>query len=455
MTENKFQTEWIVAHLLFPNSAQAREIYLYIVSQVISQNQLTASYDQSKLIFKVAMEIFRKTHVIQSGQSFIEFNQTQFKLWPKFYKTLSKDEVLLVVAIVFLELKLSDIAILFKVSTKQLESKFTQILNKLIAKPQSIQSKQYEFKFRSVNTLEKSDFIFYDDIIKGVFSLGSISAIDLKNDLFVDSRLHLRKYYDSVLAFKEEVSGLKKQSYQTLEPQIQVVAESKSKFLNLKKLTVFLPTSFVTISILILLFLRPQFIHEAFSTGKNETIEIQQIKIDRHIENKDLQNSEPEQASVTPETQPTQPQVPLDVKAKNNDTKPASDTATKVASVTKPDSKPNLISELPQEKTKPATASSAGGLYRGKLVVTDVQQVIGVVREKIINSGGKKAGEVELGWMKNETTSYFHFSFPEENKADLENYLKQFGKVQLVYEPHPRLMPKGIKRYIIEIQQNE
>ena len=87
--------------------------------------------------------------------------------------------------------------------------------------------------------------------------------------------------------------------------------------------------------------------------------------------------------------------------------------------------------------------------------MTDVQQVIGVVREKIINSGGKKAGEVELGWMKNETTSYFHFSFPEENKADLENYLKQFGKVQLVYEPHPRLMPKGIKRYIIEIQQNE
>ena len=71
MTENKFQTEWIVAHLLFPNSAQAREIYLYIVSQVISQNQLTASYDQSKLIFKVAMEIFRKTHVIQSGQSSI------------------------------------------------------------------------------------------------------------------------------------------------------------------------------------------------------------------------------------------------------------------------------------------------------------------------------------------------------------------------------------------------
>lgn len=453
MTANKFQTEWIAAHLLFPNSAQAREIYLYIASQVISQNQLVDSYEQNKLIFKIATEIFRKTHVIQSGQSFIEFNQTQFKLWPKFYKKLSKDEALLVVAVVFLELKLSDIAILFKVSAKQLESKFTQILNKLIAKPQSVQSKQYEFKFRSVNALEKSDFIFYDDILKSIFNLGTVSTVDVKNDLSIDSRLHLRKYYDSVSEFKDELSSLKKQSYHTLEPQIQVVVESKAKFLNLKKITVFLPTSFVTISILVLLFLRPQFIQEAFSTGKNETIEIQQIKIDRHIENKDASTPEPEQVNVVTQVQP---QITTDVKSKSAVVKPvASETTPKAVAVVKTDQKQNLISEPPLEKPKPAVASTAGGLFRGKLIVTDVQQVIGVVREKIINSGGKKAGEVELGWMKNETTSYFHFSFPEENKADLENYLKQFGKVQLVYEPHPRIMPKGIKRYIIEIQQNE
>lgn len=452
MTANKFQTEWIVAHLLFPNSAQAREIYLYIASQVISQNQLVESYELNKFILKVAAEIFRKTNVIQSGQSFIEFNQTQFKLWPKSYKKISKDEVLLVVAVIFLELKLSDIAILFKVSAKQLESKFTQILNKLIAKPQSVQSKQYEFKFRSVNAHQKSDFIIYDDILKGIFNLSSVSAVELKNDLTTDSRLHLKKYFDSVSEFKDELSGLKNQSYHTLEPQILVVEESKSKFLSFKKLTVFLPTSFVTISILVLLFLRPQFIQEAFSSGKNETIEIQQIKIDRHIENKDLPNPDSEQVSVATEAQP---QVSIDVKSKIAVEKPTSDTAQNIAPVTKSDPQPNVISEPPQEKPKPTVASTSGGLFRGKLTVTDVQQVIGVVREKIINSGGKKAGEVELGWMKNETTSYFHFSFPEENKADLENYLKQFGKVQLVYEPHPRLMPKGIKRYIIEIQQNE
>jgi hypothetical protein len=424
MTSNKFQTEWIVAHLLFPNSAQAREIYLYIASQVISQNQRAELYEQNKLILKVTAEIFRKTQVIQSGQPFIEFNQTQLKLWPKSYKKLSKDEVLLVVAVIFLELKLSDIAILFKVSAKQLENKFTQILNKLIAKPQSIQSKQYEFKFRSVNAIEKSDFIFFDDILKGIFNLGSVSAADLQKDLIVDSRLHIRKYFDSVSEFKDEVSGLKNQSYHTLEPQIQVAEESKSNFLSFKKLIVLLPTSFVSVCILVLLFLRPQFIQEAFSSGKSEAIEIQQIKIDRHVENKDVPN-------------------------------PVSDTAQNLASVSKSDPLSSVVSEPPQEKLKPAAASVPGGLFRGKLTVTDVQQVIGVVREKIINSGGKKAGEVELGWMKNETTSYFHFLFPEENKADLENYLKQFGKVQLVYEPHPRLMPKGTKRYIIEIQQNE
>ncbi len=454
MTANKFQTEWIVAHLLFPNSAQAREIYLYITSQVMSQNQRGDSYEKNKLIFKIATDIFKKTHVIQSGQSFIEFNQAQFKLWPKYYKKLSKEEVLVVVAVVFLKLKLSDISLLFKVSAKQLDSKFTQILNKLIAKPQSVQSKPYEFKFRSVNALEKSDFIFYDDIIKCIFNLGSAAAADLKSDLSKETRIHLRKYYDSVQEFNDELNDLSQQSYHTLEPQIQNVAEPKTKFLSIKKLTVFLPTSFVTLSILVLLFLRPQFIQEAFSSGKNETIEIQQIKIDRHLENKDKQNPEPEQLRVASETQPTPRPDSLDAKSKSAVEKPVvAETPAKVVTVAKIDQKPNV--ELPQEKSKPAVPNSAGGLYRGKLVVTDVQQVISVVREKIINSGGKKAGEVELGWMKNETTSYFHFSFPEENKADLENYLKQFGKVQLAYEPHPRLMPKGIKRYIIEIQQNE
>jgi hypothetical protein len=301
-----------------------------------------------------------------------------------------------------------------------------------------------------MNKFETSDFVFYDNIIHGVFGLGHISFADLKNDLIADSRLYLRKYFESLADFKYELSSLSQQSYQPLEPPVQAVTQHQAKFISFKNFTVFLPTSFVTISILVLLFLRPQFIQNTFSSGKTETVEIQQIKIDRHLEDKDQPIPNAEQVIANTENTAKPADFANTVKSKNS---PIASTALATATI-KSDQKPPIFAELPQDKLK-VIAASSGGLFRGRLIVTDVQQVIGVVREKIINLGGKKAGEVELGWMKNETTSYFHFSFPEENNADLENYLKQFGKVQLVFEPHPRMMPKGIKRYIIEIKQNE
>ena len=113
----------------------------------------------------------------------------------------------------------------------------------------------------------------------------------------------------------------------------------------------------------------------------------------------------------------------------------------------------NSIDENPNEVEKQKNqAKMAGGLYRAELHVKDFEQNTLFAKEKIINYGGKKAGEVELGWVKNQKTSYFHFSIPEENVEKMKADLELLGKLDISFNIHPRLMPVGIKRVILEVK---
>ncbi len=418
MTINKFQTEWIVAHLLFPNSAQAREVYLFVVSQLAKKPEQLDISKKNINTLKVFSEVFKKTKVVQSGYSFSEFSQTEFKIWPGFYRKLSKDEILLLIAVVYLNLPLVEVAKLMKISLKQAGTKFIQTTHKVIPKPLGNQMGQYQFKYKTIHENRKSDYNLCDEALSAIFNLGKTDEVQFQDYLESDPRLHVIKYFEKLKSFKNELIKLNLQDYILPEIRSSNETEEKSKLRSFKNFTFFLPTAFVTISILILLFLRPQFIHNSFLVSQNKT----EGFLSGALSQSEIENKKPEQISI-------EPTIKIGTTVK-----------TQTAIVAEP-------------KTIPGVAS--GGLYRGKLIVTDVQQVIGVVREKIINYGGKKAGEVELGWMKNESTSYFHFSFPEAKIADLENYLNQFGKVKLVFESHPRIMPKGTKRYILEIKQNE
>lgn len=103
----------------------------------------------------------------------------------------------------------------------------------------------------------------------------------------------------------------------------------------------------------------------------------------------------------------------------------------------------------PQEPVKPTT----GYLYRGQLLITNIEMSAPKITQKIAEFGGRKAGEVEIGWKKTSQIYYYHFTLPEAKMTDLENFLKLYSDVKLKKETHPRVMPDGITRIIFTVEE--
>ncbi len=102
-----------------------------------------------------------------------------------------------------------------------------------------------------------------------------------------------------------------------------------------------------------------------------------------------------------------------------------------------------------------AAAASGGFLYRGEIAVTNLESVEPKITEKIRELGGRKAGSVELGWKKTPNSAYYHFTIPEARYQELTNFLSIYGKTDLVKEKHPRVMPDGIVRLILTVDEDK
>lgn len=119
----------------------------------------------------------------------------------------------------------------------------------------------------------------------------------------------------------------------------------------------------------------------------------------------------------------------------------------------------------PMETTKPSASSAApattaeskkkGFVFRGTLSVVNVAAGSVKLKDKIVELGGRKAGEVELGWRRNQGDYYFHFTIPESKMAELEEYFKTLGTIKISRDPHPRIMPDGIIRLIITAEEKK
>lgn len=103
------------------------------------------------------------------------------------------------------------------------------------------------------------------------------------------------------------------------------------------------------------------------------------------------------------------------------------------------------------EKSK---AKKQGYLFRGRISVENAEEVSQKLASFILTNGGGKAGEVELGWKKGRSY-YFHFTLPEAEFKKVEDYFNSFGKLQISKEPHPRVMPDGISRLIILVDEKK
>lgn len=110
--------------------------------------------------------------------------------------------------------------------------------------------------------------------------------------------------------------------------------------------------------------------------------------------------------------------------------------------------------EEPPAKEEPKKVSQVGELYRGFMTVDDLILVTEKTVEKIKELGGRKAGQVQLGWERDEEERYFHFSLPEKNKNALLDFLSNFSQVRLSSQEHPLVMPEGKIRIILVVKQN-
>ncbi len=96
-----------------------------------------------------------------------------------------------------------------------------------------------------------------------------------------------------------------------------------------------------------------------------------------------------------------------------------------------------------------------GFVFRGTLSIVNVEAGTTKLKDKIVELGGRKAGEVELGWRRNEGDYYFHFTIPESKLETLQEYFKTLGAIKLSKDPHPRIMPDGILRMIITTEESK
>lgn len=103
--------------------------------------------------------------------------------------------------------------------------------------------------------------------------------------------------------------------------------------------------------------------------------------------------------------------------------------------------------------TAAAPAISGGFLYRGVISVTNLEVIGPKITDKINELGGRKAGSVQLGWEKVPGEMYYHFTIPEAKYQDLLNFLSTYGKPKLVREKHSRVMPDGIIRLILTVDE--
>lgn len=115
------------------------------------------------------------------------------------------------------------------------------------------------------------------------------------------------------------------------------------------------------------------------------------------------------------------------------------------------------VAENTSESTSGASNVAAkagqGFLFRGVIRITNIEATTPKLVEKISEMGGRKAGEVPLGWKKG-NSSYFHFTLPENKYEEFKQFMTTYGALKIQKEHHERVMPDGIIRLIISVEEN-
>lgn len=166
-------------------------------------------------------------------------------------------------------------------------------------------------------------------------------------------------------------------------------------------------------------------------------------------ENAEFDDEVPGQEATVAKTEPVNAEVPKEA------TPAPTPTPVAVTKPTTPPPTPTKTAATAVVATETAAdAKRQGFLYRGSISVTNVSTVSQKLVERLTELGGRKAGDVELGWRRGDG-SYFHFTLPESRYEEVVAAFGEYGLLKINKEKHERVMPEGIIRLIINVDEKK
>jgi|GEM_PF-3770315 len=416
---------WLATHLLYPNSSQAFEVYQALVLQC----NIALEKDDRNFIFSELVSAFDNISAISSNLSFYEFEFESIEKWKLIYKSSQKNQLTIFVGVLIFELKINEIAPLVKLTQEKTQFLFHQMFKKF--SQSAVPAKFNEqLSFKKHNDFKVSYLFTYENLIE--YCLGQLSNEDCKK---VEKGL---QYYPTLTTTKNEyqkiinqIQTLKVQRAHSFSSNKNPIRNSteKSSEAYYKNKKVITNALFGLLGIIFVIF-QSREINKLFIRTE-KTVVLQKFE------------------KIPNEPTAAQPSIALESLPMPTELTESAAASYDIAVV-----KMGAVSEKRTALSEKRTAlpSTSGGLYRGVLIVKDLTDANKKVHSKVMALGAKKAGEVELGWLKSRATAYYHFTLPEENIEIVYKFFKQLGHFHIKFEPHPRLMPQGVKRFIIEVK---
>ncbi len=428
---------WLAVHLLYSNASQAFDVYQAVTLQAehsMAQQDVLAVYTR-------LVQVYEKIPAISTQMAFYEFEFEQIDQWKVIYKNSQKNQLVIFIGVLIFELKMTDISVVVKLANEKAQFLFQQIFKKLASNSQKLKS-QDTVELKRQNDHKISYLFTYENLVD--YCLQQLTPEDadkVATGLQIYPTLQIAK--EEYTRIIRQIQNLKVQKENKLRP-IETKAKLKlvdpqdpdrqntqiTNSFSLPKNTKIYAGLGTLAAVAIL------------STVSFKLLKDPQGKVVLH------EVSKPKELSTAPTPSPT---------ALVSD----SVSSTAVASVVEPavTSTPTPTPTPTETPTQVAVVvkiekPAEGGLYRGVLFVTKLAETNELIKKKMLDLGAIKAGEVELGWMKSIDMAYYHLLVPEENKPQLEAFLKKTGRLVLKFEKHPRLIPAGQKRFIIEVKQN-
>lgn len=436
------QRLWIAVHLLYPNSSQALDIY-YTILGIQSQKN---NENYSKSIFLKLENFFNKNSAVRSAQPFRVFENCKLSTWKILYQKSSKQHLLMVIGLLVFKFNIQELAKLLELTEQKARFFVNQVFKKIFELKQQNITLENSFKFKKIDDNKVSYFFTSENLVEyclDILSPKDKNAVHLGLALYPELTLLKQKYLETV----EEFQQLANLNFDTVDHAL--VASPEKSHLSIVEPNLKFRKSIIVASTIGVLFISVMLIRP-FSF-KNFPLQLGSKSI-KMLEIKGPNFND----ENTVEFEGSAP-VSLSEMPVNNLTKSASTAKLPGNPLVKSEKSVVLAAkklEIPPV-SKDVSPSKQGGLYRASIQVSDIDTLSARITEKLVALGSTKAGEVELGWKKSSNVLYYHLVLPTENVDQAKEFLNKFGRLNIQFENHPRLMPAGFKRMILEVKEGE